>query len=218
MNGFVDPRRIGWSTLASRPGRHVIARVCAHMADAVERRRGPPLIESTDGSVRLWRLEAYREAALAPSTGWTLDDGTRLDPDSPVLELHIRGDRLVTYVARGEPWWQFVTREFESIVPFLHHRPEIAIVGSTILRKQVIRFGASTRPAPASLHTRLDTFYRRLILLVFHPGAVARVLREHQPLVDAAISLPEFCRRFGESGEPERSAPLRPALKIMRSP
>jgi hypothetical protein len=175
------------------------------MADGVERDRGPPLVESPEGAMRFWRIDRYREVALSKDVGWTLDDGTPLMPDDPVLEMHIRGERLIGYLARREPWWDFVAREFSAVVPELRERPEVAIVGSTILRKQVVRFGASTRRAPPSLHTFFDTFYRRLILLAFHPGSVARVLSDDQPLVDAAISIQEFCRRYGAAMQGERA-------------
>jgi hypothetical protein len=68
----------------------------------------------------------------------------------------------------------------------LQSRDEIALVGSTILRRQVTEFGASLRELPPGIHKSLDTFYRRLILLAFHPSGVKRVLLEREPVAEAA--------------------------------
>jgi hypothetical protein len=68
--------------------------------------------------------------------------------------------------------------------------------GSTILRRQVADFGASLRELPPGVHKSLDTFYRKLILLAFHPGGAKRVLSEKQAVAEAAISREEFCRRY----------------------
>ena len=74
----------------------------------------------------------------------------------------------------------------------------VALVGRTILRTQVAQFGASLRDLPPGLSTALETFYRKLILLAFHPRGSQRAMTEHQKVADAAISRREFCRRFGE--------------------
>jgi hypothetical protein len=52
------------------------------------------------------------------------------------------------------------------------------------------------RPLPAGLHRSWDTFYRKLILLAFHPGGADRAARENPPVLEAAIARVEFCRRF----------------------
>jgi hypothetical protein len=70
------------------------------------------------------------------------------------------------------------------------------LVGSTILARQVPEFGAVLRPLPPGLHRSWDTFYRKLILLAFHPGGADRAARENAPVLEAAIARVEFCRRF----------------------
>jgi hypothetical protein len=87
------------------------------------------------------------------------------------------------------------------LVPLLQARDEIALVGTTILRRQVADFGASLRELPPGVHKSLDTFYRKLILLAFHPGGAKRVLSERQAVAEAAISREEFCRRYPNRGE-----------------
>lgn len=193
----ISGRRAGWSLLASGPGRLLLRGVCALMVQRLESDRGAPVIESRSGIVRLWRIERYEEVSLSHDALWVLQDGTRLSRLDPVLELHIRGDRLVQALSAGASWKAIMAEEFRSIVPVLAKREETAIVGSTILRRQVTAFGASLRDAPRGLHTTFDTFYRRLILVAFHPAGLKRVLAEKQGLADAAISRDDFCSRFG---------------------
>jgi hypothetical protein len=69
-------------------------------------------------------------------------------------------------------------------------------VGSTILGRQVAEFGAQLRPVPPGLHRLWDTFYRKLILLAFHPAGADRASRASPPVLEAAIARVEFCRRF----------------------
>ena len=145
--------------------------------------------------VRLWRIEQFRDISWLPDRPWKLHDGVRLQPDDPVLEFHIAGDRFIQLL-RNAHWRTVVAQEFQSLAPILQAREEVALVGSTILRRQVSDFGASVRELPPGLHRSLDTFYRKLILLAFHPGGARRVLLEHRPVVEAAISRQEFCRRY----------------------
>ena len=49
---------------------------------------------------------------------------------------------------------------------------------------------------PAGLHRSWDTFYRKLILLAFHPGGADRAARGSPPVLEAAIARVDFCRRF----------------------
>ncbi|HLW91089.1 MAG TPA: hypothetical protein VKS78_07295 [Roseiarcus sp.] len=64
------------------------------------------------------------------------------------------------------------------------------------MRKQVLEFGGSVRDLPPSLHLTLDTFYRRLILLVFHPARSRRAARERQKVIEAAIFRDKFRRLY----------------------
>jgi hypothetical protein len=89
-----------------------------------------------------------------------------------------------------------IDEEFRSLAPQIADREEVALVGSTILARQVAEFGAVVRPIPAGLHRSWDTFYRKLILLAFHPGGAARAAHESPPVLEAAIARVEFCRRF----------------------
>jgi hypothetical protein len=52
----------------------------------------------------------------------------------------------------------------------------------------------------------LETFYRKLILLAFHPRGSRRAMSERQQVADAAISRREFCRRYGEAARREGAA------------
>lgn len=205
QNGGTAPlpvRNASWSLLASPLGRQLLQQVCAVMVRRLERKRGAPTLESRGGIVRLWRIPAYREVSSLPETPWVLDDGTRLRPEDPVLEFHIAAPPLLAALATGTPWRLVVAEEFASLAPSLAAREEVALVGTTILQRQVAAFGASVRPPPRSLHHRLDTFYRKLILIAFHPGGAGRVLAQKDALADAAISRREFCRRFMPDREP----------------
>jgi len=188
-------RRAGWTLLGSATGRYLALAVCRQMSRNLERRRGPPVAGSRHGVVRLWRIEQFRDISWLPDRPWKLHDGVRLQPDDPVLEFHIAGDRFIQLL-RNAHWRTVVAQEFQSLAPILQAREEVALVGSTILRRQVSDFGASVRELPPGLHRSLDTFYRKLILLAFHPGGARRVLLEHRPVVEAAISRQEFCRRY----------------------
>lgn len=193
----------GWIVLGSAAGRLILRRICAGMARELQMRRGAPAVESRLGIVRLWRVETYQKVAKGPEAVWILSDGTTLHPDDPVLELHIAGDRLIDALQGGRFWAHVIADEFASLVPLLQPRREIAIVGSTILQRQVIAFGASVRPVRRTIHGRLDTFYRKLILTAFHPGGVRRVFAQREPVADAAISLKNFCCRFAAASSSE---------------
>jgi len=192
-------KRVGWTLLGSAIGRFLVLAVCRKMSRNLERRRGLPAVESRRGVVRLWRIQQFREISWLPEQLWTLHDAVRLQPDDPVLEFHIAGDRFIELL-RNAHWRAVVAQEFQSMVPMLQARDEVALVGSTILRRQVSDFGASVRELPPGLHRSLDTFYRKLILLAFHPGGARRVLLEHRPVVEAAISRREFCGRYFGDG------------------
>jgi hypothetical protein len=86
----------------------------------------------------------------------------------------------------------------DPLAPLLDERSEVALVGSTILRRQVAVFGATLRELPPGLHRSFDSFYRKLILLALDPGGAKRVLSQTEPVAEAAISLREFCRRYHE--------------------
>jgi hypothetical protein len=201
--GSPSPRlakRFGWSLLGSALGRFLARCVCRFMSRKLERSRGVPTLESRNGVVRLWRVEEFRDVSWSPEEPWMLEDGVRLDPSDPVLEFHIAGEQFIELL-RTAHWRKVIRQEFHSLVPLLQPRDEIALVGSTILRRQVTEFGATLRELPAGLHKSLDTFYRKLILLAFHPGGAKRVLSEWQPVAEAAISRQEFCRRYRSGGE-----------------
>jgi len=119
-----------------------------------------------------------------------------LHAGDPVLDVHIVGNKLLEQLAAGNRWRSVVTEEFHSLSLQLENREEIALVGSTILAGQVAEFGAVVRPVPPGLHRNWDTFYRKLILLAFHPGGADRAARESPPVIEAAISRVEFCRRY----------------------
>jgi len=116
--------------------------------------------------------------------------------DDPVLDVHIVGDKLLAVLSTGHRWRPVIAEEFRSLVPQLECRDEIALVGSTILDRQVAEFGAVVRPLPPGLHRSWDTFYRKLILLAFHPGGADRAAHGSPPVLEAAIARIEFCRRF----------------------
>lgn len=189
-------RGAGWSLLGSPPGRFLMRRLCAVMAHRFERRRGLPQLEGRRRIVRLWRVDAYRSVSLNCHSRWRLGDGTLLAPGDPVLELHVSGADLIEVLQHEASWKTVLADEFSSLVPELERREEIAIVGSTILQRQAAAFGASLRAAPATLYCTLDEFYRKLILLAFHPAGFRRVLSQKDGLADAAISREQFCRLF----------------------
>lgn len=193
-------KRFAWILLGSAPGRFFALAVCRFMSRKLERTRGAPTLESRNGVVRLWRVEKFEDVSWLPQQAWALHDGVRLDPGDPVLEFHIAGDRFIELL-RTAHWRTVIQREFRSLVPPLQARDEIALVGTTILRRQVTDFGASLRELPPGVHKSLDTFYRKLILLAFHPGGAKRVLSERQPVAEAAISRQEFCRRYRNRSE-----------------
>jgi hypothetical protein len=192
-------KRVGWGVLGSTLGRSLALGVCRLMSRRHEATRGAPTLESRNGVVRLWRLERFEDISWLPEQPWVLDDGTKLNPGDPVLEFHIAGDHFIQLL-RTAHWRTVIAQEFQSLVPRLQRRDETALVGSTILRRQVTEFGASIRELPPGLHRSLDTFYRKLILLAFHPGGAKRVILERQPVVEAAISRQEFCRRYRDRG------------------
>jgi hypothetical protein len=194
-----------WRLLGSRAGRTAISAVCAAMRRRLERLRGAAAVESREAIFGLWHIEAWRQVSRAPQSTWRLRDGTMLAADDPVLELHIATDMLVHVLGKGTPWRVVVEREFRSLVPALRDRHEIALVGSTILRRQVLEFGAAVREVPLGMHRTLDTFYRKLILVAFHPRGAGRAIRDHEHVVEAAISRADFCRRFGHLDAPDRA-------------
>ena len=189
-------KRFGWRLLGSTLGRSLALSVCRAMSRRLEITRGTPVIESQNAVVRLWRVEQFAEISWSPEKPWLLQDGTILKPHHPVLELHIAGDRFLELLSIMR-WRQAIRCEFQSMVADLETRDEVALVGSTILRRQVKEFGATLRELPPGLHTSLDTFYRKLILLAFHPGGANRVLQEREAVAEAAISREDFCRRYG---------------------
>ena len=194
--GHGPPKRMVWRLFAFAPVRAAIVGVCRYMSWRVERRRGRPTAESAGGVVRLWRIERFREVSLLPEEPWPLLDGVVLRGDDPVLDFHIVGEKLFALLSSGRRWRPLIHEEFRSLTPQLEHRDEVALVGSTILARQVAEFGAVLRPVPPGLHRRWDTFYRKLILLAFHPGGADRAARESPPVLEAAIARIEFCRRF----------------------
>lgn len=193
-------KRFAWILLGSALGRFLALGVCRFMSRKLERTRGAPALESRNGVVRLWRVEKFEDVSWLPQQPWALDDGVRLDPGDPVLEFHVAGDRFIKLL-RAAHWRTVIQQEFQSLVPLLQPRDEIALVGTTILRRQVTDFGASLREPPPGMHKSLDTFYRKLILLAFHPGGAERVLSERQSVAEAAISRLEFCRRYRNRGK-----------------
>jgi hypothetical protein len=83
-----------------------------------------------------------------------------------------------------------------AVCRYMSRRDEVALVGSTILARQVAEFGAVLRPVPPGLQRSWDTFYRKLILLAFHPGGADRAAHDSPSVLEAAIARVEFCRRF----------------------
>ena len=189
-------KRLFWRLIACPPARAVIAAMCRYMSRRVEHQRGPPAAESAGGVVRLWHIDHFREVTLSPDESWPLADSVLLRADDPVLDFHIMGDKLLARLASGGRWREIIREEFRSLAPQLAGRQEVALVGSTILARQVTEFGAVLRPLPPGLHRSWDTFYRKLILLAFHPGGADRAARESPPVIEAAIARVEFCRRF----------------------
>lgn len=187
---------IFWRLIAFAPVRAVIVAVCRYMSARVVRQRGAPAAESALGVVRLWRIERFRQVSLLPDEPWPLSHGMVLSGDDPVLDVHIVGDKLLALLSTGRRWRPVIAEEFCSLVPQLERRDEVALVGSTILDRQVAEFGAVLRPLPPGLHRSWDTFYRKLILLAFHPGGADRAAHASPPVLEAAIARMEFCRRF----------------------
>ena len=68
--------------------------------------------------------------------------------------------------------------------------------GIGILARQLAEFGAILRSIAPGLHRSWDTFYRKHILLAFHPGGADRAALESPPVLEAAIARLDFCRRF----------------------
>jgi len=194
--GRAASKRLLWRLIAFTPARAAIVAMCRYMSWRVEHQRGPPTAESAGGVVRLWRIEHFREVSLLPDEPWPLSDGVVLRGHDPVLDFHIVGDRLLAQLAGGRRWREILREEFRSLTPQIERRDEVALVGSTILARQVVEFGAVLRPIPPGLHRSWDTFYRKLILLAFHPGGADRAARESPPVLEAAIARVEFCRRF----------------------
>ena len=194
--GRAASKRLLWRLIAFPPARAAIVAMCRYMSWRVEHQRGPPTAESAGGVVRLWRIEHFREVSLLPDEPWPLSDGVVLRGHDPVLDFHIVGDRLLAQLAGGRRWREIIREEFRSLTPQIERRDEVALVGSTILARQVVEFGAVLRPIPPGLHRSWDTFYRKLILLAFHPGGADRAARESPPVLEAAIARVEFCRRF----------------------
>jgi hypothetical protein len=190
------PKRLFWRLIAFAPARAAIVAVCRYMSGRVERQRGPPTAESAGGVVRLWRIEHFREISLLPDEPWPLADSVMLRADDPVLDFHIVGEKLLARLSGGRRWPDIIREEFRSLAPQLERRDEVALVGSTILARQVAEFGAVLRPIPPGLRRNWDTFYRKLILLAFHPGGADRAAHDSPPLLEAAIARVEFCRRF----------------------
>jgi hypothetical protein len=190
-------RRVGWGLLASYLGRQMVRAVCGYMARHLVLARGAPTLESARGIVRLWRIDRLEEISSGLSQPWRLEDGTVLKPCDPVLDFHIVAAPLYQHINQGEPWKQVLEEEFRSLAAQLAQRDEAAVYGTTILWRQVAAFGASTRATPPGLFAALDTFYREMILLAFHPAGINRVLWHRHTITEAAISRVEFCRRYG---------------------
>jgi hypothetical protein len=194
--GGAPARRAFWRILGLSACRAVIARTCAVMTWDLERRKGPPDLESRHAIVRLWHVRAYQSVSRVRGPAWRLSDGVLLHSNDPVLEMHIAADMLIPLLSNGTPWRVVIEEEFRSLSSVLQGRLEVALVGDTILRRQALEFGASVRHPPPGIHEILDTFYRRLILLAFHPRGVARAMQDEERVVEAAISRVDFCRRF----------------------
>jgi len=194
----VSRLRFGWELLGTKPGRLLLRAVCMLMVRELERKRGPPTLVSRRRIVRLWRLDRFATFS-SNETLWSLDDGTIVRPNDPVLEMHIAGDSLLAILLAGERWQDVFEQEFASLVPALEECGETALVGRTILRNQVAQFGASLRDLAPGVMGALETFYRKLILLAFHPRGSRRAMSERQQVADAAISRREFCRRYGNA-------------------
>jgi hypothetical protein len=203
-------RRIWWHLLGSRLGRRVVRGVCTYMVCHLEKTRGTPALESARGIIRLWRIDRFDQISVMRPEPWLLNDGTVLMPHDPVLDFHIVGMQLLQHLNAGEPWRDVLEKEFRSLAPRLEQRDEPAVFGTTILWRQAAAFGASTRAMPPGLFAALDTFYREMILLAFHPGGIKRVLWHRHTVAEAAISRIEFCRRYGLQCSGGRSAPRSP--------
>jgi hypothetical protein len=162
----------------------------------LQRRKGPADLESRHAIVRLWHVGAYQSVCRIRGPAWSLSDGVLLHSHDPVLEMHIAGDMLIPLLSNGTPWRVVIEEEFRSLSSVLQGRLEVALVGDTILRRQALEFGASVRRPPCDVHEIFDTFYRRLILLAFHPSGVVRAMQDKERVVEAAISRVDFCRRF----------------------
>jgi hypothetical protein len=190
-------RRALWSILGLKGCRILIVKMCEVMSRNLERRRGPPTFESRHAVVRLWHIGSYQSVSRIDGLVWRLGDGVALHANDPVFEMHIAADMLIPLLSNGTPWRTVIENEFRSLSPVLQERPEVALVGNTILRRQVLEFGASVRDRPPSPHRMFDTFYRKLILLAFHPRGAARAIQDDEHVVEVAISRVDFCHRFG---------------------
>jgi hypothetical protein len=59
---------------------------------------------------------------------------------------------LLAQLSTGRRWRPVIDEEFRSLTPQIADRDEVALVGSTILGRQVTEFGAVVRPIPLGLH------------------------------------------------------------------
>jgi len=198
-------RRTLWRILGFKACRAMIARMCVLMSCILELRKGSPALESRRAIIRLWHVETYQSVSRVLGSAWRLSDGVVLHANDPVLEMHIAADMLIPLLSSGRPWRVLIEEEFRSLTPVLQERPEVALVGDTILRSQVLEFGASVRAPPPGPHRMFDTFYRRLILLAFHRRGAARAMQDNESVVEAAISRADFCRRFSGCHAPTKS-------------
>jgi len=113
--------RFGWKLLGTKPGRLIVQGVCALMVRNLERNVGPATLISHRRIVRLWHLDRLA-AFSSDESPWLLDDGTIVQPDDPVLEMHIAGDRLLEILLAGERWQHVFQKEFASLAPALQQR------------------------------------------------------------------------------------------------
>jgi len=184
--------------------------VVCRLADTIfhyDLKRGAPVLVSANGILLLRPISAYGDLPYVSHESWCTGD-TTITNDTPVLEIHIVNKALARVMYAGGNWQKLFEEAFYSLATQLSARTtnrnaagqpmETALVATTILRREAEFFGFCARDVPQGVHHSLDRFFRRLYLFAYHPEGARRVLKEHEPLVQTAISVKKFCRKYGQ--------------------
>ncbi|MGH7141089.1 MAG: hypothetical protein ACREGH_00435 [Minisyncoccia bacterium] len=191
-------RQFGWTCFYYVGGRYlarlayffpsVVVRVPAQLH---ARFNGYKLPESDHKTVWLERARLYGRIGHHASTSWELSDGTILDAQTPVLQLHIRSE-LLYRVSVSDPA-RFLVAEILSLSERLEDYPDETIMYAqlnlSLVRLAWELFGAEIRDLPYCLHLVLDTFFRQLVLFGYSRNPRQAVLKEPRRVYEIAVSL-----------------------------